>query len=125
MVRLECHKCKRLAFTGELKLENDEQIFICWRCKEKAELERAGKLKTESEEEQIPDMPPSGTEKDLMIKYQQDKLQELIEEYERIRKLAPNEELVFGPYQPNYGPPWTVTAENDLVNRQVWTENSK
>lgn len=124
MFKLECHKCKRLAFTGELKLENDEQVFICWRCKEKAELERDKKLKTDSEEEQIPDMPASGTEKDLMIKYQQDKLQELIEEYERIRKLAPNEELVFGPYHPKYGP-WTVTAENDLVNRQVWTDNSK
>lgn len=118
MFKLECHKCRRLAFTGELKLENDEQVFICWRCKEKAELERDKKLKTDSEEESIPAMPSSGTEKELMIKYQQDKLQELIEEYERIRKLAPNEELVSGPYHPNYGP-WTVTAENDLVNRQV------
>ena len=128
MIRLECCKCKRQSYTGQLKIENDQQVFVCWRCKEKAELEREKKLKTDSYEEQTPDIPPSGTEKDLMIKYRQDKLQELIEEYERIKKLAPGEELVFSPYRPNYGPwtgPWTITAENDLVNRQLWTNNSK
>lgn len=117
MLKLECHKCKRRAFTGELKIVNDEQIFICWKCREEAELEKERKLKTDSEEEQIPDMPASGTEKELMIKYQKDRLRELIEEYERIRKLTPNKDLVFGP-STTEPTGWTVTAENDLVNRQ-------
>lgn len=123
MVRHECHRCKRLAFTGELRIEKDEQVFICWKCKEKAELEREKKLKAEAEEEQIPDMPPSETEERLWLKFQQDKMQELIEEYERARKKAPGDNLVFDPSGPR--PPWIVTAENDLVNRQVWTDSSK
>ena len=123
MLRLKCHKCGKSAFTGTLKIINEEQLFECWHCMEKAELEMDNKLK-EMEEKKHPDMPPSETEKEILLKSQHAKLQELIEEYERIRKLAPNEELVFGPYHPKYGP-WTVITENDLVNRQIWTDSSK
>lgn len=123
MLRLKCHKCGKSAFTGALKIINEEQLFECWHCMEREELGKGQKLK-ETEKKELPAVPPSETEKELLLKSQQDKLQELIEEYERIRKLAPNEELVFGPYHPKYGP-WTVTAENDLVNRQVWTDSSK
>lgn len=41
MIKLECKKCGKRVYTGTIKIENGEQIFVCSHCEEKEESLRA------------------------------------------------------------------------------------
>lgn len=95
MIKHECKKCGKRVYTGTIKIENGEQIFVCSHCEEKEEQLRA-------EHQQI---YPTLTESNwgLEIFKMQKKLEELEQELRRSNM----------PTNPNW--PWGIPMEPTCV----------
>lgn len=77
MIKHECKKCGKRVYTGTIKIENGEQIFVCSHCEEKEE-------QLSAEQQQV---YPTLTESNwgLEIVRMAEKIEELERELKRIK----------------------------------------
>ena len=94
MIKHECKKCGKRVYTGTIKIENGEQIFVCSHCQEEEELQ-------EKEQPTYPTLTESNW--GLEIFKMQKKLEELEQELKWIKM----------PTDPSW--PWGIPMEPTCV----------